>query len=383
MINQSFAQHFVKKLDRSLHLKINVMDEKGIIIASCSPERIGYFHQAAYELISRNIPMSVTENSAPELIGVNAPGVNIQLTSGSELIGVIGVTGNPDEVLPLTKMVKLMFESMYEYELDREISSKVQYSLSKFTYHLLQEQPFNITAVCKKAKSLGYREDVSRIPVYIRFTSEHLKDAVQDFFKQYPKLSCYSPHDLVLPLDDGILLLKACPSSRSSCKEFILEVKTVVDWHFYRTPGLTTVWLAAPAQTEFFQYRQAFSLLKWLWQKTGSSGSSQIYFLCDYSAQCVIGQTDMEKLAPLFDYYCRRITEYLNEDIFLETVKGLIDSDMKLEPAAKLLHLHKNSVIARLGKIKDALDINPSGSLKDAILLIQIYEYYLQNRSVF
>lgn len=59
----------------------------------------------------------------------------------------------------------------------------------------------------------------------------------------------------------------------------------------------------------------------------------------------------------------------------METVKWLLASDMKLDVAAKHLHLHKNSVIARLKKIKEILNINPISSPHDMALLQYLYLY--------
>ena len=38
MINKIFAQNFVRKIQQSMKLKVNVMDEKGVIIASTSKD---------------------------------------------------------------------------------------------------------------------------------------------------------------------------------------------------------------------------------------------------------------------------------------------------------------------------------------------------------
>lgn len=47
MINKIFAQNFVRKIEQTVNLKVNVMDEHGIIVASTSKERIGDFHLVA------------------------------------------------------------------------------------------------------------------------------------------------------------------------------------------------------------------------------------------------------------------------------------------------------------------------------------------------
>ena len=115
MINKIFAQNFVRKIQQSMKLKVNVMDEKGVIIASTSKERVGDFHICAYEIIQKELPMLVTTEPTRELIGVNAPGVNLRLTSSNETIGVIGVSGDPEKITDIAKMVKLTFETMYQY----------------------------------------------------------------------------------------------------------------------------------------------------------------------------------------------------------------------------------------------------------------------------
>ena len=61
MINQVFAQNFVRKMYRQMNLKVNVMNEKGVILASATPERVGDFHMCAYEIIQKGLNMSVTE----------------------------------------------------------------------------------------------------------------------------------------------------------------------------------------------------------------------------------------------------------------------------------------------------------------------------------
>ena len=112
-------------------------------VASTSKERIGDFHLVAYEIIQKGLPMLVTHEPTKELIGVNMPGVNLRLTSSNETIGVIGVSGNPDEVTELAKLVKLTFETMYEYEYKKNLAVKGKSGVWNFAHALLNETPLN------------------------------------------------------------------------------------------------------------------------------------------------------------------------------------------------------------------------------------------------
>ena len=103
-------------------------------------------------------------------------------------------------------------------------------------------------------------------------------------------------------------------------------------------------------------------------------------YLLDSLSELVCRQLPMDFLDPLLSAYSSRIAEAMEPGFFLETVHGLLKADMKLDMAAQLLHLHKNSVIARLKKIKELLNINPVTSPRDALLLESLYVYMTRQR---
>ena len=68
------------------------------------------------------------------------------------------------------------------------------------------------------------------------------------------------------------------------------------------------------------------------------------------------------------------IKNYLEPEQFMETVSGLIQNDMNATSSASQLHLHKNSMLARIRKMKETLGINPLSSTRDAVYLAVLYE---------
>ena len=57
MINEVFAKQFIRRIRSQTDYNINIMNEHGIIIASCNEERVGTFHATAFTSprISRRI----------------------------------------------------------------------------------------------------------------------------------------------------------------------------------------------------------------------------------------------------------------------------------------------------------------------------------------
>ncbi|MDO5349342.1 MAG: sugar diacid recognition domain-containing protein [Lachnospiraceae bacterium] len=383
MINKIFAQNFVRKIEQNMKIKVNVMDERGVIIASTSKERVGDFHICAYEIIQNSLPMLVTTEPTRDLIGVNAPGVNLRLTSSNETIGVIGVSGNPDEITEIAKMVKLTFETMYEYEYKKNASMKGHNSLWNFAHVLLAESPLNEVSIKKAASRMKLSDDYPRIPIYIRFYSEYLNTIIQHFLDSYASCSCYRHQDIVLPVDRGIFLLKSFSKDShdlygtealNACLER-LKIE-FIDRESTSEQLLTYKFFIGPVQTKFIHYHSTYQNLLWLASRQKNSMEITA-FLMDHLLELLLEHCSKEVMAPLFDYYDQVIQENLDTNQFLETSKGLVSSDMKLETAAQLLHLHKNSVIARLKKVKEVLEINPIANPKDAALL-RCLCFYLQ-----
>lgn len=375
MINKIFAQNFVRKIEQSMKLKVNVMDEKGVIIASSSKERVGDFHICAYEIIQNDLSMLVTTEPTRDLIGVNAPGVNLRLTSSNETIGVIGVSGDPEKITDIAKMVKLTFETMYEYEYKKNASMKGNNSLWNLAHILLKEAPPNEAGIQRAAARLKLSDHYPRIPVYIRFYSECLETIIQHFLDYYASLACYRHQDIVLPVERGIFLFKSFPQDAQDIygKEALTDCLAKIEQDFIAREAtaeqpLTYKFFIAPIQTDFLHYQAVYQHLLWLASFRKGSMETTAH-LTDHLVELLLEQCRKETVTPLFSYYLQAIRQNLDVGSFLETSRGLADADMKLGAAAEHLHLHKNSVIARLKKIKEVLAIDPIANPKDAVLL--------------
>lgn len=378
MINKVFAENFVRKMMQGMNLKVNVMDERGVIVASSAKERVGDFHMIAYEIIQNELPMMITDKPTRELIGVNAPGINLRLVSNRETIGVIGVSGNPAELTDIAKMVKLTFETMYEYEYKKGTGSKSSNNIWDFAHALLKESPVNEYSIERMAKKLGYTDQLPRIPVYIQIRSEHRSTVIQHFIEEYGSLEGSRRQDIAIPVETGVLLMKMLPGNDpgSDEKAFIRDTIMIIERDFLTREGtgnqlLGYQFLIGPVLNRFIDYTAVYQHLLWL-SKQMLPETERLHFLLDYLPELFVWSDKEELLTPLFAHYQQLITNEMDRDVFIETVRALALADMKLDIAARSLHLHKNSVSARLKKIKELLAIHPAASPRDAIFLFSL-----------
>lgn len=124
-LSPELAQRIVERLDATLERNLNLMDATGQIIASGDPGRIGAHHPGAREALERGAAVEVHAATARD--GERA-GVNLPLRHRGRVIGVIGVTGDPDEVRQTAAVLELTIALMLdrEQELGREARRDAQ-----------------------------------------------------------------------------------------------------------------------------------------------------------------------------------------------------------------------------------------------------------------
>lgn len=105
-LEPKLAERFVNQLVTYTKYNINIMNDKGVIIASRNKERVGTFHEMAYEIISSRREVAIADEEDSYGGGVQ-PGVNLLLQYNNDPIGVIGVTGKPEEVYEIALIIKM------------------------------------------------------------------------------------------------------------------------------------------------------------------------------------------------------------------------------------------------------------------------------------
>ena len=94
MIDRLFAERLIDKISQFTEYNINVMDEDGIIIASRMKERVGTFHEVAYQLMKGDEDSRVVTKEDSDK-GVKC-GVNMVVHVNKRKEGVVGLSGKAE-----------------------------------------------------------------------------------------------------------------------------------------------------------------------------------------------------------------------------------------------------------------------------------------------
>lgn len=117
-IAQSTAQAIVDEIGNEIHEHINLMDDSGKIIASTDYTRIGALHEGARRIIDEGLEeLYITPQMETQTARV---GINLPIKVNSEIVGVIGITGDGERVQQFGNIVRHITEIMVEDSMLRD-----------------------------------------------------------------------------------------------------------------------------------------------------------------------------------------------------------------------------------------------------------------------
>lgn len=123
IITSELAQPIVNKMMRVVDHNINIMNHEGIIVASGDRKRLQQKHQGAIEVIQLKRERIIYVADTSHLAGTQ-PGVNLPINFGNEIIGTVGITGDPTKVYKISHIVKVTVESLIQQQY---LSDKLRY----------------------------------------------------------------------------------------------------------------------------------------------------------------------------------------------------------------------------------------------------------------
>ncbi|WP_166667205.1 CdaR family transcriptional regulator [Companilactobacillus nuruki] len=129
-LDPNLAQSIVDKMMESVPYNINMMNEKGYIIASGNKARINTLHIGAIDTIQSGKTKPMIESYGK----FGQPGVNIPVEFNGQTIGVIGITGDPKKVTPLASLLKISTELLISQIHNTQIENQHKETLNHFLY---------------------------------------------------------------------------------------------------------------------------------------------------------------------------------------------------------------------------------------------------------
>lgn len=371
-LSRRSATEIVREINSVLPQKINLMNKRGIIIASTDPQRVGTFHGGAARIIRENLA-EVRIYHGDEYEGAR-PGTNFLLCTHDEPIGVLGITGNYDDILPLAKVIKKMTELLVEEQELQYRHVRRESLRNRFLTEFLTDSGTSLNhAFYERGLRLGIDLRLPRRVLAAAFVSavgnqdmdqSEAEDIVIQAVQQLEaeSLACRMVSSLAILVrrqDDGAL--------RELAEKLQDEVAK-------RLPGQLVIGVDSPAQDYLYSHDAWLQAQKAL-QSCLRRGKTSLKFYDEINMEIFADELpDTAKLAYIHKIFAGYGPAEFRET--MEMLERLYENDGSITHTAAQLFIHKNTLQQHLRKVAARTGYDPRSLRSSAIFYIVIYFYH-------
>ena len=171
-IDTQIAAKIVNRTMKIIGHNINVMNAQAVILGSGEVERIGTIHEGALLAISQNRNVEINQTIASNLQGVK-PGLNLPLHYQGQVVGVIGITGEPDTLSHYGELLKMTAEMIVEQANLQEQLQWQNRQKEEFIAQLIHANEQDLPSLKQWALQLGIDFSVPRVAAIIELDSHN------------------------------------------------------------------------------------------------------------------------------------------------------------------------------------------------------------------
>ncbi|WP_243310194.1 CdaR family transcriptional regulator [Fundidesulfovibrio agrisoli] len=377
IIPDALAQHIVDSAQEIVRCNVNIMDREGIIIGTAQPERYRTFHKGARDVIESGVGVEIQPQDVSRYPGA-LQGVNLPIVLEGQVIGVIGVTGDPGAVRGPARLIKMITELILEREFTHQEMQSRQRLAEQVVEMLVGGGEHYRRRITRAAKTLDFDLDIPRLVAVVDvsallrgFSSEYgpselvLERSAEAILEGLAACGGTGPQDLAVILDRRLVVLKRMEESPREVRAWGERLKGAFEaWDVGRVAcGAGAVALSLDEYP--LSYRQAKYCLH---AKDGRAFRS-IYDHA-HSVGYLLDQTSAGPAAmPLRPLSTALADAVARKPELLPTLDALAANNFESDQAAYSLSIHRNTLAYRLARLRDLTGLEPAKRLDDAILL--------------
>ncbi|MBM7691529.1 carbohydrate diacid regulator [Peribacillus deserti] len=351
MLTREIAETIVQETSVRLNRNVNIMNDQGIIIASRDSSRLYHIHEGALEVLKTGMSFSIPSNHDGKWKG-SQPGINLPIVFQDQTVGVIGITGDPEEMKNFGGLVKMTTELMIKQAFMVTQAEWQQRTKEIIIEELLMGSP-----------------SFEQIDRRLSLLSIKFSPPFQTFVIQLKDRSVTN-NAIIQRLEETVISTNCIIGFININQIFIAvfgltdkQTQTQLDsvYNILKNLNLTFRLAYSTSFTTLDKFRQAYEDCN-LALKIGDP-LQEILPFAEIEAKALIYQIDKYKS----ERFSNRV---LHESIqnFAPTLEAFFDNNLNMQQAADKLFIHRNTLIYRLNKIKQETGYDPR-LFKDALTL--------------
>jgi len=361
ILSVELAKSIVERTMNVVSYNINIMNELGVIIASGDKERIGTIHEGAIIALQRKSEFNVSENQSKKLNGVYA-GTNLVIEFQDKVVGVIGITGKPKEVLGYGKLIKMTAEMMIEQEnvlRELEWNNRMKEEMMLALIYNKQDSFLLLEEYVKKFKiPYNHAMVIFIVEVNIKDNPENIDQNMSN--EMISLLEGTFKESVAAVINSkSIVLLHKCLSSNNKIENYTERLNQVSE-KIYNKVGIKVKISTGKIYDKLDNMYKSFDIARdtLLFGKK-IYPNENIYNFDSLKCEMLFSQKNENwKINELEETY-QLLTLNDKSGVLRETLKVLIDEDGELNNVSSRLFIHRNTLSYRLNKIYKVTNRNP------------------------
>jgi carbohydrate diacid regulator len=153
-LTPALAQEIAGETSTIIGLNIIITDAAGIVLGSGDRSRVGTFHEASLSVVEHRREEAHDAEEAARLQGVK-PGMTLPIVHQDVVVGTVGITGTPDQVLRFGQVVKRQTEILLEEAVLVRTRMTRERVLESLLRDLLTYDPEQPADVSTRARDFG------------------------------------------------------------------------------------------------------------------------------------------------------------------------------------------------------------------------------------
>lgn len=348
MLRPSLAKKIISEVKKFLDENLIIVDVNGMIIASTDESRVGNFHEGAKICIQERRKIIITDKDEIHLDGVKA-GINLPIFFQKQIVGVIGITGDPDKVSPygelLRKMTELLINESYYFE---QLEWQAR-ALEAFVFDWIQPKEWSDSFI-NQAELLGIDLKLQRQVVIGHHSGGEIiqhpiwQDLIQTFMiKNKDVFVRWGNERFVIVY--GLTGVK----NKQQTLHFIQKIKHYIEEKYdqFISFGIGQVTNSRDIYQSFKEAERALTIAK---QK------HSIVFDEDLRLEMCL--QDIKKQTRL-EFIRRTIAAIIEENELMDTLRVFVAHNLSIKNTADALYIHINTLHYRLKRIAKITQLNP------------------------
>ncbi|MBY6197025.1 sugar diacid recognition domain-containing protein [Vibrio hangzhouensis] len=361
-LNSLIAKQIVDRAKKIIEYSINVMDENGVIIGSSDPSRVHQVHEGALLAIRDNRTIEINESVASTLSGVKK-GINLPILYGEQVIGVVGISGTPEQVRSYGELVKMTAELIVE---QAALMSQVQWNKrhrEELLLQLIEGSSLNDGQLLSIAQRLDLDLSQPRVATVIKViprpgepvTLEHLQKLVH--LLEHPErdnivgIASVSLNEIVVlkPVtlvnhnwnrkEEQKRIAKLLKRIDNECD---FSIQMAIGDYFPGLLGLAKSYETAKATMESCQ-----------------SNDDAIMFYQDRKLSVLVSSIKQDPWrASQLKAPIEKLAAADSKQVLLKTLSTFFEQNCDLAQTCETLHIHRNTLRYRLDKIEQLTQLN-------------------------